>query len=169
MSALGHKQTYAVQNVMSALPSIATAKADSRKRSRLLHPRKRTCAVHQPMSAGPIADIRNAEEMSARQRSASLDLVKTSLPQADVLDRGRQRLGFVLFAVCRDLCGIALKAVVVKDVAVSGRVVIAAHPKADKIPLLWTVSEPATASDLIHIYADLSYRWLRSGYKQSCR
>src|SRR5215831_17214434 len=29
MSALGQKQTYAVQNVMSALPLIATAKADS--------------------------------------------------------------------------------------------------------------------------------------------
>jgi len=28
MSALGHKRTYAVQNVMSALPPIATAKAD---------------------------------------------------------------------------------------------------------------------------------------------
>jgi len=29
MSALGHKQTYAVQYGMSALPPIATAKADS--------------------------------------------------------------------------------------------------------------------------------------------
>jgi len=28
MSALGHKQTYAVQKAMSALPPIATAKAD---------------------------------------------------------------------------------------------------------------------------------------------
>src|SRR5262249_53711462 len=33
MSALGHKQTYAVQQPMSALPPIATAKADIRKRS----------------------------------------------------------------------------------------------------------------------------------------
>jgi hypothetical protein len=32
MSALGQKRTYAVQNGMSALPPIATAKADSRKR-----------------------------------------------------------------------------------------------------------------------------------------
>jgi hypothetical protein len=32
MSALGQKQTCAVQNVMSALPPIATAKADFRKR-----------------------------------------------------------------------------------------------------------------------------------------
>jgi hypothetical protein len=46
MSALGHKRTCAVQLVMSALPPIATAKADSRKKSCLLYPRKRTCAVH---------------------------------------------------------------------------------------------------------------------------
>jgi len=51
MSALGQKQTYGVQNGMSALPPITTAKADSRKRSCLLYPRKRTCAVHEPMSA----------------------------------------------------------------------------------------------------------------------
>src|SRR5215831_13197068 len=38
MSASGHKRTFAVQNVMSALPPIATAKADSRKRSCLLYP-----------------------------------------------------------------------------------------------------------------------------------
>jgi hypothetical protein len=31
MSALGHKRTYAVQQPMSALPPIATAKADIRK------------------------------------------------------------------------------------------------------------------------------------------
>jgi len=42
MSALGQKQTYAVHNVMSALPPIATVKADIRKRSCL--PLKRTCA-----------------------------------------------------------------------------------------------------------------------------
>ena len=36
---------------MSALPRIATAKADSRKRSCLLYPRKRTCAVQRGMSA----------------------------------------------------------------------------------------------------------------------
>ena len=43
MSALGHKQTYAVQKAMSASPLIATAKADLRK--------KRTCAAQQVMSA----------------------------------------------------------------------------------------------------------------------
>ena len=49
LSALGQKQTYAVHKGMSALS--ATAKADSRKRSCLLYPRKRTCAAHKPMSA----------------------------------------------------------------------------------------------------------------------
>ena len=38
MSALGHKQTYALDKAMSALPRIATAKADFRKRSCLLYP-----------------------------------------------------------------------------------------------------------------------------------
>src|SRR5262249_21307263 len=38
----GQTQTCAVQEAMSALPLIATAKADSRKRSCLLYPRKRT-------------------------------------------------------------------------------------------------------------------------------
>src|SRR5262245_16655869 len=51
MSALGHKQTYAVQNAMSALPPIATAKADIRNGSCLLYPRKRTCAMQTGMSA----------------------------------------------------------------------------------------------------------------------
>jgi len=97
----------------------------------------------------------------------SLQLVAVSLLQADVLDRGRQRFGLVLLAVGRDLCGIVLKAVVVQDVAIGGRIVITAHPKADEIPVLRTVSEPAPASDLIHIYAELSYSWLRSGYQQS--
>jgi len=46
MSALGQKQTYAVQNGMSALAPIATVKADIRKRSCLLSLRKRTCAVY---------------------------------------------------------------------------------------------------------------------------
>jgi len=34
MSALGHKQIYAPQKAMSALPRIATTKADSRRRHR---------------------------------------------------------------------------------------------------------------------------------------
>src|SRR5262245_8687631 len=51
MSALGQKQTYAVQNAVSDLDPIATAKADMRKWSCPLYPRKRTCAVQLKMSA----------------------------------------------------------------------------------------------------------------------
>ena len=51
MSALGHKRTYAMQQPMSALLSIATAKANSRKGACPLYPRKRTCAVRLGMSA----------------------------------------------------------------------------------------------------------------------
>jgi hypothetical protein len=51
MSALGHKQTFAVQKGMSALLLIATAKADFRTRSCPLYLRKRTCAVQLRMPA----------------------------------------------------------------------------------------------------------------------
>src|SRR5262249_48719986 len=51
MSALGHKRTYAAQKPMSAILPIATAKAKFRKRQCPLYPRKRTCAVQEPMSA----------------------------------------------------------------------------------------------------------------------
>ena len=58
MSALGHKRTYAVQQPMSALLSIATAKADFRRRSCLLYPRSGhvQCTRRCPLSAK--ADIR---------------------------------------------------------------------------------------------------------------
>ena len=50
MSALGQKQTCAVQYGMSALPPIATAKANSRKRSCPLYPQQSaTCSVSGPM------------------------------------------------------------------------------------------------------------------------
>jgi len=48
---LGQKRTHAVQQRMSALPPIATAKADIRKSSCLLYPQKRTYAVQLGMSA----------------------------------------------------------------------------------------------------------------------
>src|SRR5262249_39889074 len=51
MSALGQKQTYEAQHSMSALPPIATAKADFPQKSCPLYPRKRTFAVHKRMSA----------------------------------------------------------------------------------------------------------------------
>jgi len=51
MSVLGQKQTYAVQKSMSASHPLASAEATFRKRPCPLYPQKRTCAVHQPMSA----------------------------------------------------------------------------------------------------------------------
>ena len=51
MSALGHKQTYAAQQVMSALLPIATTKADICASSCPLYPRKQTCAAQYLMSA----------------------------------------------------------------------------------------------------------------------
>jgi hypothetical protein len=51
MSALGQKQTYALQQAMSALHPIATAKAYSRKTSCPLYARQQTCAVQLGMSA----------------------------------------------------------------------------------------------------------------------
>jgi hypothetical protein len=51
MSALGQKQTYAPHNGMSALPPIATTKADMRHKPCPLYPRKRTCAAQTVMSA----------------------------------------------------------------------------------------------------------------------
>ena len=53
MSALGQKQTFAMQTGMSALAPIPTIKADSHERSCLVYPRKRTNAVQQRMSALP--------------------------------------------------------------------------------------------------------------------
>ena len=44
MSALGQKQTFAVQQVMSALPLLATAKAD-------------VCGANRQVCFGPTADI----------------------------------------------------------------------------------------------------------------
>src|SRR6516164_11647651 len=51
MSALGQKQTCALQNVMSALHPIATAKGDSRKGAYPLYSRKRHQMRHNGMSA----------------------------------------------------------------------------------------------------------------------
>jgi hypothetical protein len=45
MSALGQKRTYALQQAMSALHPIATAKAKFRDRPCPLYPQKRTCEL----------------------------------------------------------------------------------------------------------------------------
>jgi hypothetical protein len=80
MSALGHKRTYAVQKGMSALPPIATAKADSRKRSCLLYTQKRTCAVQKPMSAlGQKPDIRPITVAQNMRRRAAMHTTRRRL------------------------------------------------------------------------------------------
>src|SRR5262249_15711613 len=66
MSALGQKQTFALHRPMSALPPIATAKADSRKRSCPLYPQKRTCAVELEMSALGQKRTHAAQQKSGR-------------------------------------------------------------------------------------------------------
>src|SRR5262249_7341113 len=106
------------------------------------------------------AQVTTAVDVEAVISDTPIGSVAASLPQADILDRGRQRFGLVLPAICRDLCRIALKAIVIQNVAIGGRIVITAHPKADEIPLLRTISEPATTGDLIHIYSNLSRAWL---------
>jgi hypothetical protein len=78
------------------------------------------------------------------------------LPQAEVLDRGWQSLGLVGPAVARDFRRVLLKGVIVQDGAIGGRIVITANPKADEIPVLLAIPKPTAASDLIHIYSDLS-------------
>src|SRR5262245_37130261 len=67
MSALGQKQTDAVQNAMSALPPIANAKADIRKRPCPLYHQKRTCAAHTLLSAlSQKRTLRDLSGMSAK-------------------------------------------------------------------------------------------------------
>jgi hypothetical protein len=67
-----------VQEGMSALPPIATAKANFRKRSCPLYPRKQTCAVQKRMSAkghkrtsdhltGLVALLRSSEPLPREQ------------------------------------------------------------------------------------------------------
>ena len=57
MSALGQKRTYALQQPMSALPPIATAKANSRKRSFRFIPKADMCSAKCNVCFTPIADI----------------------------------------------------------------------------------------------------------------
>src|SRR5262245_64016865 len=58
MSALGQKQTYAVQKAMSALPPIATAKADMLQMvMSALAPKADVCAANHHVCFGPIADM----------------------------------------------------------------------------------------------------------------
>ena len=63
MSALGHKQTYAVQKGTSALHPIATAKADMPQMVMSALPSKADmCSATRHVCFGPIADIVAAAE-----------------------------------------------------------------------------------------------------------
>jgi len=58
MSAMGQKQTYAVHQLMSALPPIATAKADFRQEvMSALPPKADMCGALAHVCFGPKADI----------------------------------------------------------------------------------------------------------------
>jgi len=58
MSALGHQRTYAAQQVMSALPLKATAKADMPQTVMSALPLKADmCSATRNVCFGPIADI----------------------------------------------------------------------------------------------------------------
>src|SRR5262245_19209006 len=86
MSALGQKQTYAAQQAMSALPPIATAKADFRKPSCPLYPRKRTCALQTVMSA--LGQKRtHASVVSSKKSLLSITEIPGTVPGDFLLQR----------------------------------------------------------------------------------
>jgi hypothetical protein len=60
---VGHERTYAVQKGMSALPQIATAKADFRTRSCLLYPRKRTLPIIQSSKFDLVINLKTAKAL----------------------------------------------------------------------------------------------------------
>ena len=69
MSALGQKQTYAAQQVMSALPPIAAAKADTPQMvMSALHPKADMCSAARHVRFGPIADTRAVTRTAANAR-----------------------------------------------------------------------------------------------------
>jgi hypothetical protein len=67
MSALGQKQTYAAQNVMSALPPIATAKAAPANGHVSLPPKADMCCAIWDVRFGPTADIASFIESPRRR------------------------------------------------------------------------------------------------------
>src|SRR5215510_14464168 len=75
MSALGQKRTCAAQEGMSALPPIATAKANCRKRSCLLHPQKQTDAGQNEMSAVSHKGSGSGDQFIRRDREERHELV----------------------------------------------------------------------------------------------
>jgi hypothetical protein len=76
MSALGHKQTYAPQQAMSALHPIATAKADMPHMvMSALPPKADMCGALAHVCFGPIADIAARHEfLDGRRTAAAINL-----------------------------------------------------------------------------------------------
>ena len=74
MSALGHKRTYAVQQPMSALLSIATAKADFPQKTISALPLKADmCSAQADVRFVPIADICPIRSPRRRARAATVE------------------------------------------------------------------------------------------------
>jgi len=64
MSALGHKRTFALQKAMSALPPIATVKADMPQMVMSASPLKADmCGANHHVPFGPKADIATKPEL----------------------------------------------------------------------------------------------------------
>jgi hypothetical protein len=77
MSALGQKQTYALQHAMSALAPIATAKADMPQMViSALPPKADMCGANRHVCFGPKADIAPFIQSQVQQRLEALYLAK---------------------------------------------------------------------------------------------
>src|SRR4029434_7369066 len=99
MSALGQKRTYALQQAMSALHPIATAKADMRKRSCPLCPQADMCSALAYVCFGPKEDTRtssktsNWSSMSGNVLSPVTFGVQSPRTQSGLSKRGQLRKG----------------------------------------------------------------------------
>ena len=78
MSALGQKQTCALQNVMSALHPIATAKANSAKGHVRFTPKSGHVRCNEACRFGPIADIAIYSITSSAATKRGGEIVKPS-------------------------------------------------------------------------------------------
>jgi hypothetical protein len=108
MSAMGHKPTYAAQKGMSALPPIATAKADSRKRSMsALLLKADMCAAPADVGYGPKTDtacpmlrIKRCKRVARRLAPSCRSSFLKREPQAgDGFGRGFRKATLII--ICR--------------------------------------------------------------------
>jgi hypothetical protein len=88
MSALGHKRTYAVHKPMSALPPIATAKADMPQMvMSALPPKADMCGALDHVCFGPEADIQPPSDLSLEIASSVMDSIGGPDGPSIVFDR----------------------------------------------------------------------------------